>query len=126
MKVYIKDYEKYFKDVYDRNIDTIYKVCFIYLRGNKTNAEDAVQTTFLNMFKKKIVFENESHEKGWLITVATNTCKNLLKSKWNKNISIDELELVIPDSEEKNKEMCTVAKIVPNQEEQVEEGELVE
>jgi DNA-directed RNA polymerase specialized sigma24 family protein len=93
METYIKDYQQYFKKVYERNVDSIYKICFIYLRGNKANAEDAIQTTFLNMFKNETSFESLEHEKAWLITTATNTCKNILKSKWNKNISIDELNL---------------------------------
>lgn len=117
MESYINDYEKYFKEVYERNIDMIYRICFIYLRGNKSNAEDAIQTTFLNMFKKEIIFKNKEHEKAWLITVSTNVCKNLLKSKWNKHISIDELN--IPYSENKNKDILQEVLKLPDKYKQV-------
>lgn len=95
----IIDSEKYFKQIYERNIDTVYKICFIYLKGNKPNIEDAVQTTFLQMLKKEMIFENETHEKAWLITVASNTCKNMLKRKHNQNISLDEYQLDIASDE---------------------------
>lgn len=87
------DSEKYFKQIYERNVDTVYKVCFIYLKGNKANVEDAVQTTFLQMLKKKMIFDSESHEKAWFITVASNTCKNMLKRKHNRNVSLDEYQI---------------------------------
>lgn len=96
------DSEKYFKQVYKRNADTVYKVCFIYLKGNKANVEDAVQTTFLQMLKKEMIFENENHEKAWLITVASNTCKNMLKRKHNKNISLDEYQIDVASNENKD------------------------
>lgn len=87
------DSEKYFEQIYERNVDTVYKVCFIYLKGNKANVEDAVQTTFLQMLKKKMIFDSESHEKAWFITVASNTCKNMLKRKHNRNVSLDEYQI---------------------------------
>lgn len=93
----IKDNENYFKEIYERNVDTVYKICYIYFKGNKANVEDAVQTTFLKMLKKKMVFENSEHEKAWLITVASNTCKNMLKLKANNNISLDEYSIDVKD-----------------------------
>ena len=100
--VVVVDSEKYFKEVYERNVDTVYKICYIYFKGNKANIEDAVQTTFLKMLKKKIVFENSEHEKAWLITVASNTCKNMLKLKANNNISLDEYLIDVKDDKSDN------------------------
>lgn len=98
----IVDNEKYFKQIYERNVDALYRVCFIYFRGNKANIEDAIQTTFLQMLKKEIVFESESHERAWLITVASNTCKNMLKRKDNKNVSLEEYQYDISYNENKD------------------------
>lgn len=100
------DNEKYFQQIYERNVDAVYKICFIYLKGNKANIEDAVQTTFLQMLKKEMIFESENHEKAWIITVASNTCKNMLKRKHNQNISLDEYQLdVANDKNEDNKDV---------------------
>lgn len=73
-----------FESVYERNVDSVYKVCFMYLK-NKHDAEDLVQSTFLKYLKKMPEFENVKHEKAWFITVASNTCKNHFKTWWNKN-----------------------------------------
>ena len=97
MKI-IVDEEKQFKEIYLRNIDMVYRVCFIYFKGNKASVEDAVQSTFLQLLKKKMTFENEEHEKAWLIKVASNICKNMLKLKNNNNLSIEELDLEIKDT----------------------------
>ena len=97
MKI-IVDEEKQFKEIYLRNIDMVYRVCFIYFKGNKASVEDAVQSTFLQLLKKKMTFENEEHEKAWLIKVASNICKNMLKLKSNNNLSIEELDLEIKDT----------------------------
>lgn len=102
MRKLIVDSEKYFKQIYERNVDMVYKVCFIYLKGNKANVEDAVQSAFLQMLKKEMIFENESHEKAWLITVASNICKNMLKRKHNKNISLDEYQFDIASNGDNN------------------------
>lgn len=119
MTTFVIDSEKYFKQIYDRHIDTVYKICFIYLKGNKANVEDAVQTTFLKMIKKKMVFENEQHEKAWLITVASNTCKNMLKTKWNKNISLDEHQIDIPTKKEDNTDVLEAIFNLPDKYKQV-------
>lgn len=58
----------------------IFKICLVLL-CNEHDAKDAVQDTFYKYIKKATIFESEEHEKAWLITVATNTCKNMLRFK---------------------------------------------
>lgn len=114
------DNEKYFQQIYERNVDAVYKICFIYLKGNKANIEDAVQTTFLQMLKKEMIFESENHEKAWLITVASNTCKNMLKRKHNQNISLDEYQLdVANDKNEDNKDVLEALFNLPDKYKQI-------
>ena len=67
--------------IFETHADTVYRVCFAYFKGDKMCAEDAVQTVFLNLIKCKKGFENERHEKAWLIVTASNVCKNMLKRK---------------------------------------------
>lgn len=75
-----------FVEIYERNLKTVYQVCFMYLK-NKHDTEDAVQNTFLKLYKKNIVFENKEHEKAWLIVTASNICKNDLKYWFKKHVS---------------------------------------
>lgn len=59
----------------------IFKICLVLL-CNEHDAKDAIQDTFYKYIKKTIEFENEEHEKAWLIRVATNICKNVLRFKF--------------------------------------------
>ncbi len=48
--------------------------------GNAADAEDATQTTFMRLIDHPQEFADEGHERGWLITVASNICRDMLKS----------------------------------------------
>jgi RNA polymerase sigma factor, sigma-70 family len=78
-------------DIYNRHVNTIYRVCYIYMK-NKHDTEDMVQNTFIKLMNNKKKFETIEHEKAWLITTATNNCKNNIKHWWKKNINIDYME----------------------------------
>lgn len=72
------------QDIYNRQIDRVYRVCYLYLK-NEQDAYDAAHETFLRLMHKKPHLKNEEHEKAWLIRVAVNICKDILKSYWKKN-----------------------------------------
>ena len=57
--------------------DMIYGIAFRYM-GNREEAEDVYQETFLTYFKKERTFMSEEHRKAWLIRVTINNAKNLL------------------------------------------------
>lgn len=73
-------------DIYNRHVDTIYRVCLMYLK-NVPDTEDAVQDIFIKLIKKKREFKNPEHEKAWLIVASQNHCKNKLKNWWKKKRS---------------------------------------
>ena len=58
--------------------NTLYRLCFVML-GNESDAEDAVQEAFIKYLQKAPQFENPDHEKAWLIIVATNQCRDILR-----------------------------------------------
>ena len=58
--------------------DMLYRLCVLMLR-NESDAEDAVQETVIKYYRKSPKFENREHEKAWLIRVATNQCRDLLR-----------------------------------------------
>ncbi|CEN89937.1 sigma-70 family RNA polymerase sigma factor [[Clostridium] sordellii] len=78
-----------FEEVYNRQIDTVFKICVLYLKKIDA-AEKATQDTFIKYMKYNPEFENIKHEKNWFIKTATNICKNILKSFWFKKIVCSE------------------------------------
>lgn len=70
----------------------LFRLCLITL-GNASDAEDAVQETFIKYLQKAPEFENGEHEKAWLITVATNKCKDILRFKSRHPVvDVDEIK----------------------------------
>jgi len=78
-----------FVAIYNRQVDTVYRVCYSFMK-NKADTEDMVQETFLRLLATKKEFEDERHEKAWLIVTASNLCKDTLKKWWRKNENIDD------------------------------------
>ena len=76
--------------IFEQHIDTVYRVCFTYFKGNAMDIDDAVQTVFLNLICSGRSFENAQHEKAWLIVAASNACKNMLKRKSRKDVSLED------------------------------------
>lgn len=58
--------------------DMLYRICLVMLK-NSADAEDAVQSVFMKLFMKVPQFESDEHEKAWLIRVATNKCRDMLR-----------------------------------------------
>jgi len=75
--------DKELAEMYQRNINMVYKLCYIYLK-NAVDAEDAVQSVFLKLLKSHMVFNDDEHEKAWFIMTTKNHCKDMLKSWWKR------------------------------------------
>ncbi len=67
------------EDIYRRNIDAVYRVCMLFFKGSRADAEDAAQSTFLKLMKSPVRFENAAHEKSWLIVPAEESSEDLLR-----------------------------------------------
>jgi len=63
---------------------SIYRLAF-GCTGNRFDADDVAQETFLKLYECKKDFKDAEHKKAFLIRVAINLCKNLKKSSWHKN-----------------------------------------
>lgn len=83
--------------MYDRHVDTVYRVCYGFMK-NRSEAEDLTQETFLKLMTCTQEFENERHEKAWLIVTASNLCKDSLKKWWRKNEDIENYQNLSVDS----------------------------
>ena len=67
----------------------ILRLAYSYVH-NMNDAEDILQETMIKYMQASPIFESESHEKAWLLRVASNLSKN--KINYNKIRETDELE----------------------------------
>ena len=77
----------------------LYRICVVMLR-NTQDAEDVVQEVFCRYLEKRMEFADREHEKAWLITVAHNLCKDMLRFRTrHPQIDIDDLDIgYIPEA----------------------------
>ena len=79
------------EQIVDTYGNMLFRLCLITL-GNANDAEDAVQETLIKYLQRTQQFENAEHEKAWLITVATNQCKDILRFRSRHSyVDIDEI-----------------------------------
>ncbi|MCD7768518.1 MAG: RNA polymerase sigma factor [Oscillospiraceae bacterium] len=64
--------------VVEEHGDMLFRICFSML-GNACDAEDAVQETVLRYMQKAPLFQSPAHERAWLIRVAVNKCRDMLR-----------------------------------------------
>lgn len=85
----------------ERYADTVRRICMVHLK-NYADTEDIFQTVFLKYVLYSEPFENEEHEKAWIIRVTINACKDLLKSFFrSRTTSLGTLKEAaqVPDTE---------------------------
>lgn len=70
--------EVYFKKYYS----LVYRVAFTHVKAN-SDAEDVAQEVFIRLMRYTPKFENEEHEKAWMLRTTINLCHDLSKSKWH-------------------------------------------
>ncbi len=68
----------------------LYRICIVML-CNEQDAQDAIQDTFCRYLEKRPDFSDGEHEKAWLISVAANVCRDMLRFRSrHPKVSIDE------------------------------------
>ncbi len=89
-------------EMVSKHSNMLYKICIVML-CNQQDAEDAIQDTFCRYLEKKPDFKSDDHEKAWLIRVATNICRDMLRFRSrHPKVSIDQLsnQLAAPAAKE--------------------------
>lgn len=76
--------ENYIHYLIEKYSDMLIRITYSYMK-NLSDAEDITQDIFIKLLEKKPNFENEEHEKAWLIRVSINLSKDKLKSSYFKN-----------------------------------------
>lgn len=75
--------------------DSVFRMCYLYLKDYHL-AEDAAQETFVKAMKSYDSFLHNSNEKTWLIRIAINSCKNIMRTRWFRSpaLNLDEQQSV--------------------------------
>lgn len=63
--------------------DAIFRVAYHAL-GDRGEAEDVTQTVLLRLYQHAGDFEGEDHVKHWLLRVAVNESRKVLRSPWRR------------------------------------------
>lgn len=85
----------------ERYQNHLYRIAFSICQ-NREDAEDVVQDTFLQYHILKKEFEDETHIRAWLMRVAINKSRNIVRAFWRKHRQSLESymeELDFPDTE---------------------------
>lgn len=84
------------------------RLCYVSL-GDRAQAEDAVQETFLKAYQALRSFRGDCSEKTWLVRIAVNTCRDMQRSAWfrhiDRRVTPDQLPPASTPFEEKDEEL---------------------
>ncbi len=78
--------------------DAILRLSYTYLK-NTQDAQDICQTVFVKLLTEPREFESPEHERAYVLRMAANACKDLLKSPWRKRTCGLETVLEVPAPE---------------------------
>ncbi len=72
---------------FERYGSAVLRSCYVLLR-DRSLAQDAMQETFLKAWQNLDRFENRggASEKGWLMRIAANTCRDMQRSGWFRHV----------------------------------------
>ena len=94
--------------------NTLYRVAY-HAVGNRPDAEDVVQTTLLRLYERPEGFESEEHLKHWLLRVAVNESRRLLRAFWRRRVVAldEEWDAPAPDGSEGREVLDAVMALEP-------------
>lgn len=94
--------------------DDILHFVYTYVK-NRATAEDLTQEIFLKCYEKLPQFKGEASMKTWLYRIASNHCKDYLRSWHYRKISLNNKVAEFLPSREKQVEEAVIAKNEENQ-----------
>ncbi len=78
--------------------DAILRLSYTYLK-NTQDAQDVCQTVFVKLLAEPRSFESSAHERAYVLRMAANACKDILKSPWRRRARPLEEGLQVPAPE---------------------------
>lgn len=93
--------------------DTVRRICMLHLKSY-SDTEDIFQTVFLKYVLSPHAFENEEHEKAWIIRVTLNACKDFTKSFFrSRMVPLDEMEDIMAEMPEDHSDVLEAVLSLP-------------
>ena len=93
-------------------------LCYMTLR-DRTQAEDAVQETFLKAYKALGQFRGESSEKTWLFRIGMNVCRDMRRGRWfryvDRRVTPDTLPIPAAEADEDHEELAQAIVLLPDE-----------
>lgn len=77
------DYNQQAERLANTYADAILRLSYAYLK-NTQDAQDICQTVFVKLLTEPRQFESGEHERAYILRMAANACKDLLKSPWRR------------------------------------------
>lgn len=100
------------EDILNKYGNNLYRICLVTLK-NQADAEDALQDTLVRYLQKAPRFESEEHQKAWLIRVAVNICRDMLRKR---RYHQEELENIpVPQADEQQQSALDALLTLPEQ-----------
>ena len=77
------DYKQQAERLANTYADAILRLSYAYLK-NTQDAQDVCQTVFVRLLTEPREFKSPEHERAYILRMAANACKDLLKSPWRR------------------------------------------
>lgn len=111
-----------FEQLVEQYQEEVLRICFLYL-SDQTLAEDAVQETFLKVYRSMGTFRGNCSEKTWIMKIAMHACYDINRSGWfrmmNRRITPDMLPEPAAAGEEQDEELTLAVMQLPRKEREV-------
>ena len=75
--------DKVFEQAVREHANTVFRVAYHAVK-DRPEAEDVTQTVLLRLYQYHGDFQSGDHLKHWLLRVAVNECRRLLRSPWRR------------------------------------------
>jgi RNA polymerase sigma-70 factor (ECF subfamily) len=80
--------EAAFRELYRLHTPLLYRVC-VRMLGNESAAQDAIQEVWLRADAGLAQFQWQSSLSTWLVGIAINRCREILREKYRNNQSLE-------------------------------------
>ena len=92
--------------------DAILRLSYTYLK-NTHDAQDICQTVFVKLLMEPREFKSPEHERAYILRMAANACKDLLKSHWRRTTVAMEAASHIPAPELEEGSLSAAVNLLP-------------
>lgn len=106
------DYTRQAERLAQTYADAILRLSYTYLK-NTQDAQDICQTVFVKLLTEPRSFDSPAHERSYILRMAANACKDILKSPWRQRTRPLEDGLQVPAPAEEEGAVLSAVNTLP-------------